>query len=152
MSSKGTHKQTKRQSSEWRKYLQMEQTTRDWSPKYTNSSCRLSIKKAKVFSFYLLFGNWNLLKCFREPPRSLQSRYCLGLQATKSWLTENHFQAHSQFFWQDSQVPRILFREFQKFLVTWAPEGVGHNMEVGFYQPKEKERSSKNKARFMFLL
>ena len=40
-------------------------------------------KKTKVFSFYLLFGNWNLLKWFRAPPRSLKSRYCLGLQATE---------------------------------------------------------------------
>ena len=61
----------------------MEQPTRNWSPKYTNSSCKLSLKKRKVFSFYLLFGNWNLLKYFRAPPRSFQSRYWLGLQAVE---------------------------------------------------------------------
>ena len=35
----------KRQPSEWRKYLQMKQLTKDYSPKYTSSSCSSIPKK-----------------------------------------------------------------------------------------------------------
>jgi len=36
---KETINKMKRQHSEWRKHLQMKQLGRDYSPKYTNSSC-----------------------------------------------------------------------------------------------------------------
>ena len=47
---KDTINNMKRQPSEWRKYLQMKQRTKDLSPKYTNSSWT-SISKKQTIQF-----------------------------------------------------------------------------------------------------